>query len=166
MKASPAMAPEVFISIIFNQLLLFIVFTGLVALMSFTQTDFQKTLVGKWRLETIESPGQPPMNVKDVLGDMFLEFKNDFTYIESGVGNDKKGTWKITNAVYLQMKRDTQTDYTEKEKLREISTDKIEMTHEDKKKFIFTFFEYRGTLEWPTRCIHNFTGNGKCLCKS
>lgn len=120
-----------------KKLLFFTVATGLLVLMSFTQTDFQKTLIGKWQLETIESPGQAPMKVKEVLGDMFLEFKSDFTYIESGVGSDKKGTWKITDAVYLQMKRDNQTTFQEKEKLKEISPDKIELTHPDKKKFIF-----------------------------
>jgi hypothetical protein len=106
--------------------------------MSFTLTDFEKTLIGKWELQTIESPGKPPMNTKEILGDMFLEFKSDFTYTESGGDNStKKGTWKITNGVYLQMKRDTQADFTEKEKLREISPDKLEMTHSDKKKFVF-----------------------------
>ena len=107
-------------------------------LMSFTLTDFQKTLIGKWELQTIESPGKPPMNTKEILGDMFLEFKSDFTYTESGSGNDiKKGTWKITDGTYLQMKRDTQANFTEKEKLKEISPDKLEMTHTDKTKFVF-----------------------------
>lgn len=107
-------------------------------LTSFMLVDFTKTLVGKWRLETIESPGKPPMKVKEILGDMFLEFKNDFTYIESGSGSEKKGTWKITGKDYLQMKRDTQADFNEKEKLREISMDTLELTHPDKKKFIFS----------------------------
>lgn len=107
-------------------------------LTSFALVDFTKTLVGKWRLETIESPGKPPMKVKEILGDMFLEFKTDFTYIESGSGSEKKGTWKITGKDDLQMKRDTQADFNEKEKLREISPDTLELTHSDKKKFIFS----------------------------
>ena len=108
-------------------------------LTSFISVDFSKTLVGIWQLETIESTGQTPIKVKEILGDMFLEFKSDFTYLESGPdGKSKKGTWKITNGVYLQMKRDTQADFTEKEKLREISPDQLEMTHPDKNKYVFT----------------------------
>ena len=121
-----------------KKLLLSSILMSLLLLMSFTLTDFQKSLIGKWELQTIESPGKPPMSTKEILGDMFLEFKSDFTYIESGSDNiTKKGTWKITNDVYLQMKRDSQADFTEKEKLREISPDKLEMTHSDKKKFVF-----------------------------
>ena len=79
------------------------------------------------------------MNVKEKKEDMFLEFKSDFTYIESSTNStNKKGIWKITNGVYLHMKRDTHADFTEKEKLREISTDQLEMTHPDKKKYAFT----------------------------
>src|SRR6187431_1878017 len=121
-----------------KKLLSFVVAASMVALMSFSHTDFQKTLVGKWELQTIESPGKTPMKVKEVLGEMFLEFKNDFTYIESGSGIEKKGIWKITGKDYLQMKRDNQTDFNEKEKLREISPDQIELTHPDKKKAVFT----------------------------
>jgi hypothetical protein len=122
-----------------KKILLLAVLSCLVALMSFTHTDFQKILIGKWELKTIESPGKPPMSTKEILGDMFLEFKSDFTYLESGPdGKSKKGTWKITNGVYLQMKRDTQADFTDKEKLREIEPDQLEMTHTDKKKFVFT----------------------------
>jgi len=122
-----------------TKLLLFTAASSMVALMSFTQTDFQKMLIGKWELKTIESPGKPPMNSKQILGVVFFEFKKDFTYIESGGNSDfKKGTWKITEGIYLHLKRDTQTDYINKEKLREISANKIEMTHPDKKKFVFS----------------------------
>ncbi|WP_018344408.1 lipocalin family protein [Cytophaga aurantiaca] len=121
-----------------RKIVLFTLLTGVLALMSFTHTDFQKTLVGKWELQTIESNGKPPMSTKEILGDMFLEFKSDFTYIESTGGPDtKKGTWKITDGVYLQMKRDNQADFQEKEKLKEISPDKIELTHSNKSKFVF-----------------------------
>ena len=107
--------------------------------MSFTHSDFQKILIGNWELKTIESLGKAPMSTKEILGDMFLKFKSDFTYIESDGGPDTKiGIWKITDGVYLQMKRDNQADFNEKEKLREISPDQIEMTHTDKKKFIFS----------------------------
>jgi hypothetical protein len=67
--------------------------------MSFTLTDFQKTLIGKWELKTIEISGKPPMSTKEVLGDMFLECKSDFTYIESDGGKDVKKVencrWRI-----------------------------------------------------------------------
>lgn len=122
-----------------KKLLFLTVAISITALMSFTQTDFQKTLIGKWELQTIESPGKPPMPTKELLGDMFLEFKSDFTYIESdGSGDSRKGIWKITDGVYLQMKRDNQTAFQEKDKLKELSPDKIEFTHPDKKKFVFS----------------------------
>jgi hypothetical protein len=69
---------------------------------------------------------------------MFLEFKSDFTYIESDGGKDvKKGTWKIVDGIYLQMKKDTQANYTDKEKLKEITPDQLEMTHPGKKEICF-----------------------------
>ncbi len=111
---------------------------AVLSLMSFTQADFTKTLIGKWELQTIQSPGKQPMNPKDILGDMFLEFKSDFTYIESSTGSESKtGIWKITDGTYLQMKRDNQTAFNEKEKLKEISPDKIELTSSSKSKFVF-----------------------------
>ncbi|MGN6646791.1 MAG: lipocalin family protein [Cytophaga sp.] len=117
----------------------YVFIAAVLSLMSFTQTDFTKTLIGKWELQTIQSPGKQPMSSKAILGDMFLEFKSDFTYIESDGGSETKtGTWKITDDSYLQMKRDNQTAFNEKEKLKEISPDKIELTTSSKSKFVFT----------------------------
>jgi hypothetical protein len=47
-----------------KKLLLLTVLTGVIALMNFTLTDFQKTLIGKWELKTIETPGKPTMNIQ------------------------------------------------------------------------------------------------------
>lgn len=110
---------------------------GALSLMSFTQTNFTTFLVGKWELQTIQSQGKEPLSVKEILGDSFMQFNSDFTYVESG-GRDSKGVWQITKEKYLQTKSEKQTAFTEKIELKEITADKIEMTSADKKKLIYT----------------------------
>lgn len=111
---------------------LFIVFIGMVSLMSFAWTDFQKTIIGKWEMKSIQQPGKPAMETKEMLGDFFLQFNSDFTYVESTGKNTKNGVWKITNGKYLQTKTEKQTDFTEKMELIEISTDQIQMKNSTK----------------------------------
>lgn len=120
-----------------KKIILSTIIIGVLSLMSFTQTNFTTFLVGKWELQTIQSPGKEPMSVKEILGDSFMQFNSDFTYVESG-GNDSKGVWQITKEKYLQTKSEKQTAFTEKIELKEITADKIEMTTTDKKKFIYT----------------------------
>lgn len=120
--------------------LLLIFLIGFVTLMSFTFTDFEKTLIGKWRLQATESPGKAPVNVNEKV-DIFFEFKSDFSYIESGDGAHVKGKWRISDSIYLEMKHSTR-DFTDKVKLKYIEPDKLEMIHPNNRKFIFTRVEY------------------------
>ena len=106
-------------------------------LCSFTQTDFTKTLVGKWELKTIETPGKPPMDTKPVLGESFIQFNIDFTYEEESGGRKSNGIWKITDNKYLQTKTEKQADFTEKVALKEIVPDKIEMQLVSKTKMVY-----------------------------
>jgi len=114
-----------------------VVLTVMISLMSFTQTDFSKFLIGKWELQTIQSPGKAAMSVKEILGDSFMEFKSDYTYIESG-GREQVGVWQLTKEKYLQTKSEKQAAFTDKIELKEISADKIEMISSDKKIFTYT----------------------------
>lgn len=113
---------------------------GLAALMSFTFTDFEKTLIGKWKLQATQSPDKAAINVNEKF-DMFYEFKSDFSYLESGDGANVKGKWRISDSIYLEMKHSTR-DFTDKVKLTYIEPDKLEMTHPNNRKFIFTRVQY------------------------
>lgn len=105
-------------------------------LTSFIAVDFNKMLVGKWELKTIQKPGQPAMETKPVLGDSFIKFNSDFTYEESG-GRETTGIWKITDDKYLQTKTAKQANFTEKVELKELAPDKIEMKLSDKTKMVY-----------------------------
>jgi|GEM_PF-2594851 len=106
------------------------------SLSSFLLTDFNKTIIGKWELKTIQSPGKPAMDTKSVLGESFMQFNSDFTYNETG-WRETKGIWKIVDNKYLQTKGEKQADFTEKIELKELASDKIEMSTSDKKKFVY-----------------------------
>jgi hypothetical protein len=105
-------------------------------LMSFTCVDFNKTLLGKWELKTIQTAGKSAMSTKEILGDSFMEFKSDFTYIESGE-SDSKGVWKITAEKYLQTKSEKQADFSEKMELKELAPGKIQITSPDKTSLVY-----------------------------
>ncbi len=106
-------------------------------LMSFTCVDFNKTLIGKWELKTIQTAGKPAMSTKEILGDSFMEFKSDFTYIESGESESKSGVWKITGEKFLQTKSEKQADFTEKMELKEIAPGKIQITSSSKTSMVY-----------------------------
>jgi hypothetical protein len=89
--------------------------------------DFSKTLIGKWELKTIQQPGKAAMPTKEILGESFMEFKSDFTYVETGESNST-GIWKITEAVFLQTKETGKESFTERMELKEIAPDKIQLT--------------------------------------
>lgn len=141
------MVQEQFINTIFNQklkthpsqtymkkkLVLFTFLIGIVTLMSFSLTDFEKTLIGKWELESAQSPGKAPLKVTH--GQWLFEFKSDFTYIENNGGGNKKGIWKITEGNKLEL--GTQKRFSMEARLREVSSDVLEMTHPAGRKFLF-----------------------------
>ena len=105
-------------------------------LTSFTLVDFTKTLVGKWELKTIQQPGKDAVPTKDILGESFMEFKSDFTYVESGE-SQSAGVWKITDAKYIQTKENGHEDFTEKMELKEIAPDKIQITSSSKTSLVY-----------------------------
>lgn len=104
-------------------------------LTSFIVVDFNKTLVGKWELKTIQRPGKEPMDTKPILGESFMEFKADHTYLESGESTSK-GTWQITEGKYLQTQEDGST-LSQKMELKEIAPDKFQVTSPDKTSLVY-----------------------------
>lgn len=114
-----------------------LILAGLLLFCSFTLVDFNKSLIGKWELQTIQQPGKPLMNAKDIMGESFMEFKSDYTYIESG-GREQKGVWQVTKEKYLQTKSEKQTAFSDKIELKEITPDKIEMITAEKTTFVYT----------------------------
>lgn len=114
-----------------------LILAGLFLFCSFTLVDFNKSLIGKWELQTIQQPGKAPMNTKDILGESFMEFKSDYTYIESGESTST-GVWKITDQKYLQTKEGNQSAFSEKMELRELSAEKIQITSADKTSLVYS----------------------------
>lgn len=111
-------------------------FLAFLLLSSFTLVDFNKTLLGKWELKTIQTAGKPAMSTKEILGDSFMEFKSDFTYVESGESTST-GVWKITGEKFLQTKAEKQAEYSEKMELKELAPDKIQITSADKTSLVY-----------------------------
>lgn len=106
-------------------------------LTGFTAVDFNKSLVGKWELKTIQQPGKQPMDTKPILGESFMEFKADHTYLESGESTSK-GIWKITEDKYLQTKEDGNDTFSDKMEVKEISPDKFQITSADKTALVYS----------------------------
>jgi len=114
-----------------------LIFAGLLLFCNFILVDFNKSLIGKWELQTIQQPGKAPMNTKEILGESFMEFKSDFTYEESGESTST-GVWKITEQKYLQTKEKDKATFSEKMELKELAPGKIQITSADKTSLVYT----------------------------
>lgn len=112
-------------------------FAGMLLLCSFTLVDFNKSIIGKWELQTIQLPGKPAVSSKEILGESFMKFNTDFTYEESGESSST-GVWKITEQKYLQTKEGNQATFSPKMELKELSPDKIQITSADKTSLVYS----------------------------
>jgi len=76
------------------------------------------------------------MPTKDILRESFMEFKSDFTYIESGESKSS-GVWKITEGKYLQTEENDKPDFSKKKELKEIAQDKFQITSATKTALVY-----------------------------
>lgn len=114
-----------------------LIFAGLFLVCSFTLVDFNKSLVGKWELQTIQLNGKSAMSSKEILGESFMKFNSDYTYEESGESTST-GIWKITEQKYLQTREGDQATFSPKMELKELSPDKIQITSVDKTSLVYS----------------------------
>jgi pyruvate-formate lyase len=93
--------------------------------------DYSKFILGKWELVKIITPEKKEIDVRKFIGESYMEFKADKTYQETGT-DSTNGTWQIVEGKYLQTKKASQTLFTEKMEIKEISANEAQLTTPNK----------------------------------